>query len=227
LLCIAIPFIEMVFTTSPLFYWYRWVLLLVYPLMFFAVRGLDRLWNFWSRHKNKIKSSVPKVFAIVYIAFLLVMSGAYLLATPQNQISYFLKDNNYLAFIPSCMDQNSLPISDNPSLVKCFEWINNNNEDSTVVMNSQLYYYAVICLNKITVTSLQEPNVASNSKTETTLSQQMVADANTALADGNSTVYTVWWVKGEGWYAISALPTKFTEVYRSGDMAVYVFNATA
>jgi len=54
----------------------------------------------------------------------------------------------------------------------------------------------------------------------------MVAEAKITLGHGNSTVYTVWWVKGEGWYATFTLPTEFTEVYRSSDMAVYLFNQT-
>jgi len=58
------------------------------------------------------------------------------------------------------MVQNSLPINDNPQLVKCFEWINSNNENFVAVMNFQLYFYAEICLNKTQVILLQQPNTA-------------------------------------------------------------------
>jgi hypothetical protein len=59
------------------------------------------------------------------------------------------------------------------------------------------------------------------------LNQQMIADAKAALAGSHNAVYTVLCVKGEGWYAIFALPSEFTEVHTSGGMTVYLFNQTA
>jgi hypothetical protein len=221
-LCIGVTFVIIVFPSLPLYVFDRWGLLLVYPLMFFAVNGLYKLWTLFSRHRNKIVRLVPKIFAIVYLVFLLYLSGFYLVATPENQISYFSKDNNYLAFIPSGMNQNVLPISDNPSLVECFEWINDRG-DSLVLMHRQLYNYALICLDSSTVT-LREFYVGWNSVNETIISQQMVEDAKSALAEGYNVVYTVWWIEDEGWYASFALPHEFTEVYRSGEIAVYLFN---
>jgi hypothetical protein len=53
-LCLGIPLITMVFPNSPLYFWDRWTYLLVYPLLFFAVEGLDRLWHFCSNSKTKI-----------------------------------------------------------------------------------------------------------------------------------------------------------------------------
>lgn len=47
--------------------------------------------------------------------------------------------------------------------------------------------------------------------------------SSAALTAGNNTVYTVWWANGKGWYDIPSLPSNYKEVYRSGDMAVYVF----
>lgn len=50
--------------------------------------------------------------------------------------------------------------------------------------------------------------------------------AKLAIDKGHSSVYSVWWVSGKGWYGISTLPTDFTEVYHVGEMAVYLFNPT-
>src|SRR5665647_115286 len=134
LLCVGIVLLEMVNPSLPFYFWNRWVYLLVYPLLFFAVHGLDNLWKFWSSHKSKIRRLVPKVIAITYLILLLTLSGSYLAVGPENQISFFSKDNSYLAFIPSSMLQNTLPISDNPSLVQCFDWINNNTSANSCLL---------------------------------------------------------------------------------------------
>jgi hypothetical protein len=44
LLCVGIVLVEMLFPNAPLYFWNRWVYLLVYPLLFFAVQGLERFW---------------------------------------------------------------------------------------------------------------------------------------------------------------------------------------
>ena len=87
--CFGVVVLLMVFPNLPLYYWNRWVYLLVYPLLFFAVEGLDRLWKFWSSHETKIKRLMPKALAVTYIALLLALSGFYLVASPENQFSFF------------------------------------------------------------------------------------------------------------------------------------------
>ena len=225
--CLGVPLVIMFFPDAPVYYWNRWVYLLVYPLLFFAVEGLDKLWRFWSSHKVKIRRLVPKVVAVTYVVFLLALSGFYLAASPENQISFFAKDNAYLAFIPSSMLQNTLPISDNPSLVGCFEWINNNSaNDSVVVAHYALYDLATIYVHdRLVVPVRQDPSMWVHLENEAALVDGMVGASRDALENGHSAVYTVWWISGAGWYKISALPSDFKEVYRSGEMAVYLFDS--
>ena len=87
--CLGAVIALMIVPTLPLYFWNRWVYLLVYPLLFFAVEGLDGLWRFWSGHRSKIKRYLPKVVAVVYVGFLLGLSGFYLAASPEHQISFF------------------------------------------------------------------------------------------------------------------------------------------
>ena len=88
LLCVGIPLIEILDPALSL-YWERWVYLLVYPLLFFAAQGFERVWKFWSDHKAKIRRLVPKVFAITYLVLLLMLSGFYLTANPEKQIFFY------------------------------------------------------------------------------------------------------------------------------------------
>jgi hypothetical protein len=226
LLCLGIVLLEMVNPNLPLYFWNRWVILLVYPLLFFAAQGFDNIWKFWSSHKGKIRRLVPKVFAITYLVLLLTLSGFYLAASPENQIFFFSKDNPYLTFIPSSMLQNTLPIADNPALVKCFEWVNNNTaEDSAVVMHYALYDLAVIYVNnRLVIPVYQGSSMLAYIQNETTLVDGMVAAARVALNNGHGAAYTVWWVSGKGWYGIPSLPAEFREVFQSGNMAVYLYD---
>jgi hypothetical protein len=150
-------------------------------------------------------------------------------ASPENQIPIFAAANPYLTFIPSSMLQNTLPITDNPDLVNCFDWVNANSPtDSAVVIHYALYNLASIYIHGRAVISVE-----SNSpmwvflNNETVLVDRLVGISQKALAAGNSSVYSVWWVDGKGWYKVSALPSVFTPVYQSGAMAVYLFNSTA
>ena len=223
-LCVGIPLLTMLFPTNPLFYWSRWVYLLVYPLLFFAVHGLDRLWRFWSSYKGKVRRLVPKALAIAYVVLLLALSGFYLTVSPQNQISYFSASNPYLEYIPSSMLQNALPVETNPSFVMCVDWLNTNSvENSVVVEHYALYDLVSIYIKNRHVVSVSEGASGAYNQNETGIVDGMVGAARKALDSGSDVVYTVWWISGDGWYKISALPSQFKEVYRSGIMAVYLF----
>jgi hypothetical protein len=226
--CAVVPLLLAIFPSLPLYFWNRWVYLLVYPLLFFAVAGLDELWRLQSDHKLKVKRLFPKVVAIIYVLLLLVLSGFYLAEAPDNQISLFSAANPYLTFIPSSMLQNTIPISDNPALENCFNWINNNSpNDSAVIVHYALYNLAAIYVRDRTVVS-----VDSNSSmwvflnNETVLVDGMVSASRQAIASGNSSVYTVWWTNNEGWYKVATLPPEFYQVYQYGRMAVYMYNST-
>ena len=74
LLCLSIFLLEMIIPSIPLAYWYRWILLLVYPFLFFAVQGLEGLWQFSWRAKGRISRLVPKILIIVYLIMIFSVS---------------------------------------------------------------------------------------------------------------------------------------------------------
>lgn len=225
--CMLALLLIIIFPNLPLFYWNRWVYLLVYPLLFLAVEGLAKLWQFCSGNAKKIRRLIPKAVAITYIALLLALSGFYLTASPESQISFFSSNNPYLSFIPSSMLQNTLPINENPSLVACFDWINNNGvNNSSVVIHYALYNLAAMyVIEKSVIPVNHNPSMNEHLQNESSLLTDIIDTSRDALAAGSSTVYTVWWVNGDGWYKISSLSYDFKELYRSGGMAVYVFNS--
>ncbi|MGE5575460.1 MAG: hypothetical protein ACM3UL_04935, partial [Ignavibacteria bacterium] len=156
---------------------------------------------------------------------LLALSGFYMAATPENQISFFSTDNPYLVYFPSSMLQNMVSVEDNPSLVNCFNWISNNSStDSAVVMHYAFYYLAKIYVpDRVIVNVLNSMSIYEHLQNQTTLVDDMINASSAALHAGNSSVYTVWWIDGKGWYDIASLPSNFEQVYRSGELAVYEF----
>ena len=195
--CLGAMLLLITFPSLPLYYWPRWYYLLIYPLLFFAAEGLHRLYQFWSNHKHKTKRLLPKAIAVAYVVLLLSLSGFYMAAIPENQISFFSKDNPYLVYFPSSMLQNMLSIKDNPSIVNCFNWIKNNGStDSVVVMHYALYDLAEIYVpNKIIINVRNSPSIYNHLQNQTTLVDDMINASSAALNAGNSTVYTVWWGK--------------------------------
>jgi hypothetical protein len=228
ILCIAIPVLVAIIPSVQVYFWDRWAYLLVYPLIFFAVEGLSQVWTLWSRNKTKLKRLIPKISVILYLSLLFTLSAFYLSASPQNQISFFTIDNPYLAFIPSSMLQNTIPISENPALVDCFKWVNNNAEpDSTVVMHYALYDLAVLYVDNTQLVNVNHEVMWTHLQNQTVLVDKMIEVAQTETGKGSSAVYTIWWMNGEGWYDIPCMPLNFQEVFSSGKMAVYLYNPNA
>jgi hypothetical protein len=227
LLCLGIPLIEMLNPNLPLYIWYRWILLLVYPLMFFFVEGLDRVWRYSRQYKSKISRLLLKVFIIGYILSLLTLSGFYLTTTPENPFPYF-QSSSYYSSIPSSMLQNSISIKDNPSVINCFNWVNyNTTKDSALIEHYALYDLAIIYVkNHLIVSINQESSTWSTSQNVTSYIKNMELSAKAELSDGHDAVYTVWWIEGKGWYGIPNLSTDFKEVFQSGDMAVYLYDSS-
>jgi len=226
--CIGVVTVLIFAPNMPLYYWNRWVYLLVYPLLFFAVEGLDRLWHFWSNHKFKVRRFVPKVIAVGYVILLVALSGFYLASPPENQLPLFSSINPYLTYIPSSMFQNMLPISDNSYLVNCINWVSDNAPDkSVIVAHYAIYDLIEIYGVNLPVVSVRESSMWVHVQNRTALADGMVYASRIALDAGNNTAYTIWWINGQGWYGISSLPSNFQEVHRSGEMAVYTFNASA
>jgi hypothetical protein len=224
LLCLGIPLIEMADPNLPLYIWYRWILLLVYPLMFFFVEGLDRVWQYSSQNKGKAKRLLLKVFVAGYLLSLLTISGLYLTTTPDNPSPY-IQSSPYYSSIPSSMLQNSISIKDNPPTIDCFNWINKNtSQNSVVIEHYALYDLAVIYIRNHQVISInQTSSTWSTNPNATSYIENMESTANAELANGHTAVYTVWWIQGKGWYDIPSLPNDFKEVFQSSDMAVYSY----
>ncbi len=98
--------------------WHRWLFMLTFPVIIFAVSGLARFgWK------------VITAFLVV----LVVLSASFMVLSPASALPYYT--NGYTIFyIPSSMMQNTVPLQDSLDIVDALWWLNEMRfEDSVLV----------------------------------------------------------------------------------------------
>jgi hypothetical protein len=219
--CLGVSIIPMLSPQASVVFW-RWVYLLVYPLAFCAAEGVEKLLSI-KTGKNPYRQAAKVASLIFMLSLILVPSTFYLFTYPEEPFPYFAQYNPYLMYVPSSMLQNAVSIKDNPSVVRCFEWLNENMDNGSMLVTHEV-------MNEFAALYLQgEKSVKELVKLEITrvaeeaLAEEMVKAAEKAVADGWSKVYTVWWVDGKGWYGMPQLPPQFVEIQRFGNMGVFQY----
>ena len=180
---------------------YRWILLLTYPLSFYAVEGLFAIkWN-WSRIAYKV--AVCSMIGFLSVSFMVLPnSGA---------LSYF---GSYPTYVPRSMLQNTVQLSDCQGTADALLWAKNNVPSNGYLLVHEAFYgWASLTFD------------SSRLIPYFFVTPSEVADH---LQDANSSnpLYLIWWVNGTGWYGQPNVPSSFIELYQSGNMAIYQFNDT-
>ena len=171
---------------------YRWTLLLVYPLSFFAVEGLSRIkWNWY-------KVAVGFLLAILSVTFMVLPNG--------NAFAYY---SNYPTYIPKSMLQNTVQLSDCQDTVNALLWAKNNMPaNGRLLVHEAFYGWAKLSFDNASLIpyffSTPEDSISNITK-----------------SDDSNSLYLIWWVNGAGWYGQPTVPTSFEELYHSGNIAIY------
>jgi hypothetical protein len=173
-------------------YPYRWVLLLTYPLAFFAVEGFCAI-------KNRYKLILAVILAVLSIGFaVLPNSGA---------ISYFTA---YPSYIPNSMLQNTIQLSDCQDTQNALQWTKSNmTADSHLLVHDAFYGWALLNFDDARLINydFEYPDAA----------------AAEAVDNGWQSLYLIWWVNGSGWYGQPVVSGNFSQVYCSGNVAIYLY----
>jgi len=193
--CLAGASLPFLFSSAPLSY--RWILLLAFPLAFFAVEGTE-----------KLSSSLFKKGLTVFLALL---SFSFVFLPAEAAFPYF---TIYLYYVPSSMLQNSVPLSDCEDVVRALNWVKDNNVGSSKILlvHDAFNGWALLYADGVKIVSY---GYASPEKVAISFSQQ-----------GYGPIYLIWWVPCEGWHGQACLSSAFKEVFRSGRIAVYWFEAS-
>jgi hypothetical protein len=178
---------------------YRWILLLTYPLSFYAVEGLFAIKCNW--YKIVYKLAVGFIIALLSIGFLVLPnSGA---------LDYF---GSYPTYIPKSMLQNTIQLSDCQDTTNALLWAQDNIPGNGYLLVHEAFYgWARLVFDN---SSRLKPYFFGN----------LTAETNT-LHENNpiSPIYIIWWVNGSGWYGQPSVPTAFKELYHSGNIAIYQY----
>ncbi len=191
---------------------YRWVLMLTYPLAFYATDGLSRLKSIkWKRY-----GLIARRIAIVYLALSTIILGiGFMFMTSEKPFAYFSPQylNHYGYQIPSSMLQNTIPKSDCVDTSNALQWFKNNTNNNSLLLTHTVFNgWALLTLNESQVMNYEfgAPDKA----------------AMAAAQEGHEQVFLIWWVNGQGWYEQPTLPLSFSEIYHSGRIAIYSYNAS-
>lgn len=201
-------------------WWFRWAILLVYPVVFLSVEGIERLWRFGK--KLVWKFNVGRVLLLSLLLLNLAMSGYYLTSPPEHPIDYFGKWNNYKLFIQTSLLQNSVSISDTPSVVQAIKWLDEKvvGTDSVLVLHGAMDNWARVLIPRVEVIRVDEIKLSSQIRENAAVRMVQLAEEK---AENGSKVYSVWWVDGKGWYGMPQLPPQFAEIQRFGNMGVFQY----
>jgi hypothetical protein len=192
---------------------YRWVLILTYPLAFYATDSLSRLKSIrWKRYKVIVYR-----IALVYLVLTTsILSFGFIFMTSEKPFVYFTPQylNYYEYQIPSSMLQNTLPLTDCQGTSNALQWFKDNTNSSSLLLTHTVFYsWALLRLNQ---TQIRHYGFDAPDHAAVIVSQE-----------GYSQVYLIWWINGHGWYEQPTLPSSFHQVYQSGNIAVYNYRVTS
>jgi len=175
---------------------YRWILMLVFPLAFYATEGLLSL-----------KRKFYQVVAVVVLASL---TAGFVLLPSQYPLPYY---TGYLHYVPSTMLSNTVSLSDCADTVSVVSWASNHiNKEGGLLAHDAFYGWASLVLSQDRIVPYGYGSPESAAKQ--------------VLKNGYSQLYLIWWVDGKGWHGERTVPASFEELYRSGSIGLFKYTTT-
>jgi hypothetical protein len=219
--CITFTYWPTIFPEQSPPIWFRFAIMLVYPITFISVEGAARLW----RSKKTVLDKIPLGKAVAFTTILvnLIMSGYYIATPPENALLYFGEWNNYKAFVQTSMLQNSVPISDTPDLIAAIEWVKQNLDktNTTLILHEAIDNWAQIYIKDIKIIRINEASL--DSPIRENIENRLLQLTAKETAEGKQ-VYTIWWTKGKGWYGMPNLPEQYKQIKSFNNIAVYKYS---
>ena len=176
---------------------YRWILLLTYPLAFYAAEAFTFL------KSNSQKAGIGLVLVALSVGFV---------ALPNNlAFPYYAA---YPTYVPTSMLQNTISLSDCQDTSKALQWVQNNMPtNARLLVHDAFYGRASLSLNADQLITYGYDN------------PETLAKSLTGNSSGYR-LYLIWWVNGSGWHGQPTVSIAFKQVYESGDIAVFAFDSS-
>jgi hypothetical protein len=184
---------------------YRWALLLDIPFCIFAVGGLYRLAG-TVRPTLGFVGLLQRRILPIFSTFLILSAFLYMILPAQQAMVYYTV---FPSFLPTSMVQDTVPLSDMPSLAVLLRWVAVNMDSKTALVAHQaLFGWARDYLpttDRIFEYGFSNPT----------------AGVESARSDGYSSVFMIWWAYGLGWYGQPSVPSPFVPIQSEGNLALY------
>ena len=201
--CLIIPF-------SAVFLWGRWMLMLVYPLAFFAVNGL------WKIAKCGKAFGVSRFFGWfkltkkigLALSLVSIVIGALFMTWPLVDGKYgVIGWGDTFKYVPSTMQSSSVPLYDTEGVIESFEWLNTHmTSDSSLLTHDVFKFWTILYLDQSYTAILFDSNLEEAS--------------NLAVEQGFESTYLVWWNQDIGWYSLK-YSNDWVSVFDSGRISVF------
>jgi hypothetical protein len=178
-------------------FFFRWILLLTYPLAFFAADA-------FSRPRLRFYKVASSLIIVLLSASFLMFQGGFVSL-------YFSSYSNY---VPTSMIQNTVPLSDCRDTVNALEWVKTNyGNGSLLLVHDAFVGWAYLSLKPDTLISYGygDPSVRAYELRKSGL---------------NCSLLLIWWVDGSGLHGQPSVPSSFVEVFESGRIGVFRYSST-
>ena len=181
------------FTVLP----FRWILLLTYPLAFFAAEGFARL-KF-------------DVYRLGFGLMLATLSLSFLVLPNNLGFPYYAPFSKY---VPTSMLQNTVSLGDSQDTAKALQWVGNNmSSESRLLVHTAFYGWSSLTLDLSQVIPYGYDNPESVAK-------------NLEENGSRNPLYLIWWINGSGWHGQHTTSSAFRQVYNSGNIAIFSYNSS-
>jgi len=204
--CLVVPFFALDF-------WSRWMLMLVFPLTYYATNGFVKVLHsakpvVVSLHQLgslRISKRVAKGLVLVSM-----ISGFVFMTSPM----FFGKGGVFclpttVVYIPTTMLSNAVPLCDVDGVVEAFRWADNAMDgNSCFLAHDALFNWARL--------SLDERHTVVFFKND------VFGAVSLGAEHGYDRFWLVWWNTDIGWYGFEA-PQGFEEVFSVGRISVFEY----
>lgn len=202
----------MLMALSPVLYpwfaldlWYLWAISLSVPLAVMALPGFARILL-----RLQGIARVGPLLVLLIVAPYVMLNFGFMVLPPQKPFPYF-SNSPFLAYSPSSMLSNTIPVEDSLDSLKLLRSLNQTmSEDSVLVVHEAFHGFATLSITG-----------------EKTIINYHVGDVLSAVAfarqAGFVKIFWIWWLPGYGWHGLPNPPTGFSITLESGRMAVYAY----
>jgi len=191
----------------------RWIMMLTYPFAFYVVEALSKIklvqWKLY-------KITLHKIVAAYLVLMLAFLSLGYIFMPTEAPLPYFNSQyfDAYVYQMPTSMLQNTVALSDCQDTANSLHWLKTDMTSNAVLLSHRAFYgWALSNLNKNQVVLYEYDDPVDMAKI---IAQEGVAQ-----------IYLIWWINGQGWYGQPSVSSSFHPIYRSGEIAIYLYEPTS